>query len=450
MAKPEQSHLPRPYPGDGIGLNWQQFVDRVPLKEDFAKEIRCTWSETNLGQPGRLDVVPHSGQLPDWAWVVEGRRGFGKSAFAAWCRGIQKQVDQQKDEKGTFIVTYASPDLCANASVSPLEAALHRLRGQVLQQLGRIHDGRYLGWYSAGEVLRMIAEEAHQKADAPNRLRCIVFILDNVSILPAATDEKHWNDRAGLSEIERQVASLIAELSRLDAEGFGRAPRPAVGLIALAYPDFYGRVSVALRSRFAKYKKLDTFKLEGDVETFASRYLGTDDEGVVAMLFYLSGGVPDLLQVITKQLVEEARRREGCGEPSPNNIDANAILGVAQNPDEEFQSHLIEHFWDRGLAKMPFSEKDEILFGILSTLVGTKLRSDAVPTEKFLTSAEFPGIAAQCNSTSKRVEEVLEFLVKAGILLKPPIKEPDAEASAQYDFGIGALVMNLNLCIGEP
>lgn len=454
-----------PYAGDGIGLKRMQFIDRLSLKEAFAEKVGCQYD----GGSERVTVDPNNtGQLSDWAWVVEGRRGFGKSAFAAWCRGIQEQLDQT----GTFIVTYASPDLCANAGVGPLEAALHRLRGQVLRQLGRAHDGRDFGWYSAGEVLRVIAEEAYQKAPRPDRLRCIVFILDNVSILPAVPDEIHWFQRNGLSEVERQVASLIAELSRLDAEGSCRTPRPAVGLLALAYPGFYGRVGQALRSRFVSYQKLEPF-LWNDIDIFANRYLGKREKQLVNVLFRLTAGIPDLLQAVTNQVRPPDSIHIDASQ-SANQISAKTVFSVAKDPDDQLKLHLIEHFRDRGFPNQHINKNNLDILGCLSDRLGsadskylneTEDKPDTVGHDasvltakeflagKFIALSQVGDLAKGKSLDDTKVIEVLEALSEAGVLLRSAggnHKEGSTkEKGTVYEIGIGALLMNLRTCLGE-
>jgi len=472
MPEPEQSPQITPYSEDGIGLNWKAFIDRLSLKREFAMKVGFKLLQESNGQSDRLEVDPAAKQLSDWAWVVEGRRGFGKSAFAAWCRGIRKQVGPND----TVIVAYASPDLCANANVGPIEAALHRLRGQVLRQIGRTQDGRDFGWYSAGEVLRAIAEEAYQKAQLPDQLRCIVFILHNVSILPATSEEPHWADRKCLSEVERQVASLIAELSRLDseeldAEGPVRRPRPAVGLLALAYPGFYDRVGPALRSRFVMHQELKAFK-RNDVQIFAYRYLGSSDNLVVDALFHLTGGIPDLLQAIAKQVRQEQSETQGDTHQSANRITAARILLAVQHPNDELKSHLIEHFRDRGLSEERIFKDNIGILGILSEIFGSidvksleqleaegdssnQAAAEAVSPSvgdltgkeflegKFLTSDQCRKLSSDKNFKDPQLTQVLGALAKAGVLSKSSERHPS------YTIGIGALLINLKTCLGE-
>lgn len=319
------------YTGDGIEVPEEGFIGRYDLRRDFAERVGFNFTYDDQKSIYSWQIASTTSEdLGDWAWVIEGRRGFGKSAFASWCS--QMQSHQQTENR--FLVALANPDLCANPRIAPLEAALHRLRGQVLDRLCRVDDGIDFGWWSPGEVLRVIAEEAYEKAKIPPR--CIVFILDNISILPAKGGERHYQERKRLGIVEREVAALIAEVSRLRRD----SRRPAIGVLALAYPGFYQRVGYALRSRFIYHDLLTEFS-EQEVQTFLHLYVGLQDRKMANLLTRYSGGIPDLVQSITKQATEIKGDKE--------EMSASHLSCVIDEPSDELVGRLSEQLRDRGI-----------------------------------------------------------------------------------------------------
>lgn len=358
-GSPTSNRSALPSTDDGSHFPRDQFVGRENLRKSFAKQLGY-----------RLELAEHNGaekwtalnedETPDrdWAMVIEGHRGFGKSAFARWCETapIKAWEDERNPTRDRlpFLAASASPDLCIGDRYTPLEAALYRLRLQILKAVGRAGDWADFGWRSSGEVLQEIATEAARNGyRSPTGGRgTVVFILDNVSVLPSNDGELHYADREGLGPAEKSVAGLLSEVQRLtEAEA-----RPNIGIVVLAYPGFYRRVGQSLRSRdLFEHHLLEPLKMN-DIATRIGNIIiasGRSDraKNMAEAVFNLSSGIPILTQSIMRQAMQSVQS-EGA------QLSLQSIISVSVNPCEELEHDMIEQLRDRNLQPSPRTIQD--------------------------------------------------------------------------------------------
>ncbi|HJQ25508.1 MAG TPA: hypothetical protein VKA60_16430 [Blastocatellia bacterium] len=274
------------YTGTGA-VPYDKFGGRTTLRNDF------------------LDAILNAEGRGNFAWLIEGLRGFGKSSFGVWCR------DEVKSTGRPALVCYIELAEKVHSEIPvSIEQFIHIVYDEMIEELasfslrakgkrlakaarkrGRLKAISVLG--SGGEYepgdprpidIKEFFQDLYKVAKSHSDLLAFVFVLDEIT------------SRKGAESLSSDFIAAIRRLNWPDLEA-------VVGVILLTTPGFVDRVSGSVNPsrHFIKREKLEVFdfvETKEFVERLCLQAGWTFSNDFVDELFMMSGGIPDLVQRI--------------------------------------------------------------------------------------------------------------------------------------------------------
>jgi len=325
------------YHGTGA-VPYDLFTGRDDLRDRFAN---LTWNRSD--------------QRQDYIMVIEGRASFGKSSFAKWC----KEAAIKNSPDNSVMVALSSLSVEASPQIISREAFYKFLSDEFYKNFSTIVETKKIKWRFKQARLNVgrFIEKLHEielgnwnvtklfkfaprnpaaffkfidklNAYAKSKMKAYVIILDNVS----------------LSEKGPQLCGELLMALHERNESGGWAPDfPNVVLILLPLPKWdeaetgagLTLAGAGAKRRADKLEKLAAFDIV-EVDSFVRgqcaktdwRY---DNERFIPSLYYMSGGIPILLQQIGYAACEESRTRNSF-DLSSNDVMA-AIRSAELNAE---------------------------------------------------------------------------------------------------------------------
>lgn len=439
------------YKGDGKGLLPEQFVGRSSLKKIFREFV---------GYTEDVNVLPPSTES-HWAWIIEGGRAYGKSAFAAWCKALPGGQDVKRAD--IIVVSVEAPGADLGDAFGELLRAIESEAGAALQGRRKAWNadisapqnivnrilylshmpGRWLvvainavsSYVGIGSVVsqrdaksnsKEVLERVRKIGAGVRGLQQIVIIVDGVSELPRVGG-------SALGPVENGVAGLISDLYRMSGNGGG----PRIGLVALAYPGFVDRIPVERKSRYARRTALQPFS-RTDTTALAEVCLGSLVDHNVALawgdwLHTASGGIPDLAQVIGYNAYVRERTARG-------KLTESGIRDFVVAPDEETVGRLRHQLEWKGIMPRVLKEYGSAILSSVKRPLERK-RAVCISAEEWQSGMKRKAIT----TTAEQVAEV-EALWKLFVEHEVVVPCQTQEGITGYRFIAEAVRVSLEAC----
>jgi hypothetical protein len=307
---------PLPFYHGAGAVPYDLFTGRDDLRDKFAS---LTWNR--------------SAQRQDYVMVIEGRTSFGKSSFAKWCKeaAIKNSPDKSVMVALSSLAAEASQPIASREDFYKFltdefyknfsgTVETHKIRWKFKQ--ARLNVGRFieklheveLGGWNVTRLLKFTPENPaaffkfidRLNANAKSKMKAYVIIVDNVSL------SKRGPQLCG---------ELLMALKEPNENGWWPPDFPNVVLILLPLPTWDeaetgARLTldgVDVKRRIDNLDKLAAFDI-AEVDNFvrgqcAKTAWTYDNKRFIPSLYYMSGGIPILLQRIGFAACQKSKLR---------------------------------------------------------------------------------------------------------------------------------------------
>jgi hypothetical protein len=453
MTEAEVSKMSLPdnpfWPYEGGQLEFAKFAGRHEMREEFCNLVG--WSEN--GDKIEQKKPAHR------AWVIEGDRGIGKSAFAAWCENFPRKIEgasekllvvkikapQEESNVPTFVqllqgiqeaftnMAQVSRRCAAKSKAAALCQRL--LETKVPERFANALAKKYLGANVIGEEAiplssRCVIETIRDSTKDIEKLRNVVIVLDDLG--------EYDQQSTGLSSVEKNIVNLINEFVESEPrQGF------FIRMILLTYPGFIERIpkehSLRRRSHSIGFTMLRPFSFP-DTEDLTEKALRVgancdNPEVVEAWAEYLhsaSGGIPDLVQALGYEAYEK--------DKSSGRFTAKAVICAAVDPQDELRQKIIAQMEIRDFTGRSFSKAEIELMSTLAETDIQKIERLCMTEQKWLDFLK----SHSSTGTKNEIKAFWDSLRTKHIVVS---EQRDSDGNPLYQFFAEVARVNLSAAI---
>jgi hypothetical protein len=284
-----------PFFGPGA-IPYDEFCGRDDLRRVFSDSI----------SPENLE------EKENFVWVIEGKRGFGKSSFGKWCEAEAYLGTGEQDPDIAVCYIDFSEKIDPNVAVTS-EKLIHLLYNELAAiDVVKHYDpkGRKLKasinlWFAGSEYepgdprpdnIGDFFKRLGVAAESFPRIGAFIFIFDDIT------------SRQGVESLSSDFAAAVARRT-------WQTHLPTIGLILLPHPGFEDRMPPALKptrhiSKKYELKEFDPAETRDLVERLCRGTPWTPNSSFINELHLMSGGIPDLIQRIGQGSCRASKRRD--------------------------------------------------------------------------------------------------------------------------------------------